>query len=80
MYTLNMSRNKIIFIIGIVVLIMPFLGFPSAWKTIFYIIAGAILVIIAIHGHIRRRSRAPLMESREVVTEVFVETNGTKEM
>ncbi len=73
-----MSRNKIVLLIGILVFIMPFLGFPSSWKTIFYVIFGGILIIIAAIGHVRRRS--PMVtERREVVTEVYVETNGSSE-
>jgi hypothetical protein len=74
-----MSRNKITLLIGILVFIMPFLGFPSSWKTIFYLTFGVILIIIAAVGHVRRRSPA-ITERREVVTEVYVETSGSKEL
>jgi len=66
-----MSRNKLILLIGILLVLMPFLGFPSAWKTFFYMGFGIILIIVAIVGHVRRRS--PLMvEREEVITEVYV--------
>jgi uncharacterized membrane protein len=67
-----MSRNKIILLIGILLIAMPFLGFPSTWKTIFYIVFGAILIIMAVIGHIRRRSPR-IEQQQEVVTEVYVQ-------
>ncbi len=66
-----MSRNKIILLLGILLVLMPFLGFPSAWKTFFYSGFGIILIIIAIVGHVRRRSPI-ITERREVITEVYV--------
>lgn len=69
-----MSRNKTMLLIGILVAIMPFLGFPSSWKTLFYVLFGVILIIAATVGHVRRRS--PIIEERrEVITEVYVENN-----
>ncbi|MCC2630667.1 MAG: hypothetical protein K0S38_476 [Candidatus Paceibacter sp.] len=67
-----MSRNKITLLIGILVVLMPFLGFPSAWKTLFYVLFGAILIFIAIVGHVRRRSPSGI-EQDQIVTEVYVE-------
>jgi hypothetical protein len=67
-----MSRNKIILLIGILVAIMPFLGFPTAWKTIFYLLFGAILIIVAVVGHVERRS-VTHGDREQIVTEVYVE-------
>ncbi len=67
-----MSKNKIILILGILVAIMPWLGFPSSWKDVFYFLAGAVMVIVAVIGHSRRRSALSIGKT-EVVTEVFVE-------
>jgi hypothetical protein len=54
---------------------MPFLGFPSTWKNLFYVLFGAILITVAIVGHVRRRS--PIIEERrEVITEVYVSEGG----
>ena len=71
-----MSKNKIIFIIGILTVIMQFLGFPSSWNNIFYIIFGLVLIVIAVVSHTMRRS-AISGEHREVVTEIYVESSGT---
>ena len=70
-----MSKNKIIFIVGILILLIQFLGFPSSWNNIFYIILGLILVVTAVVAHNRRRAK--VLENRhEVVTEVYVESSG----
>ena len=69
-----MSKNKLILIIGIAVFAMPFLGFPSSWKTVFYILAGMTLVVIAFISHSRRQ--VIITQQADVVTEVFVQTNG----
>jgi hypothetical protein len=58
---------------------MPFLGFPTAWDTFFYVLFGVTLILMAVVGHVRRRSPV-IEERREVITEVFVETNGTNEV
>lgn len=70
-----MAHNKYILAIGIITILMPFLGFPSTWRTIYYVLAGLCLVIIAVNTHIQERTN-DTVERHEVVTEVFVETNG----
>ena len=74
-----MSRNKIILLLGILIILMPFLGFPLGWKNTFYVIFGLIFITMAVVGHVRRRSPM-ITERHEVVTEVYVETNGSSEM
>ena len=70
-----MSKNKIIFIVGLLTIAVQFLGFPSSWDNNFYIVFGLILVVVAVVAHNRRRS-ALLGESKEVVTEVYVQSGG----
>ena len=70
-----MSKNKAVLILGILIAIMPWLGLPSSWKNVFYFLAGAVLVIIAVVVHVKRRGALDV-EQKEIVTEVFVENNG----
>ena len=70
-----MSKNKLILIIGILLAVMPFIGLPSSSKTIFYFCAGIVLVVMAIVAHARRRANVEVTHG-QIVTEVFVETNG----
>lgn len=75
-YTSFMSRNKIILLIGILLVAMPFLGFPASWKNFFYILSGLIFIVMAVRSHMRRQN-LEVLERHEVVTEVFVETSGS---
>ncbi len=70
-----MSKNKIIFIVGILTTIVQFLGLPSSWDNVLYIILGLILIVVAVVSHNRRRA-AMVDEKKEVVTEIFVESSG----
>jgi len=42
-----MSKESFLVLLGIGILLMPFLGLPSLWKNIFFITAGLLIVIIA---------------------------------
>jgi len=41
-----MSKKSTIILLGILVFLAPFTGFPSSWKFIFYIIAGLLVAIL----------------------------------
>ncbi len=41
-----MSKEVIVFILGIILLIVPLLGVPEDWKVYVYVFAGVILVIV----------------------------------
>lgn len=40
-----MSKRKTIVWLGILVAILPFLGFPAAWKSAVYFISGVLIVV-----------------------------------
>lgn len=70
-----MSRETLIFIIGMLLAVVPSLGIPSDWKHIFYIAAGVVLIVI---GYSLRRSaffRSIERASGEHHAEAFVESN-----
>ena len=46
-YNTLMSKVKIVFILGIWVAILPFLGFPYSLKNIIYNITGLIIIFIS---------------------------------
>lgn len=54
-----MTKKTLAIILSSFIVIMPFLGFPVAVKTVFYVVTGLLLIIlielISIHG--RRRVR-----------------------
>ena len=61
-----MTKKTLAIILSALIVIMPFLGFPVAFKTIFYVVVGLLLIIlielISIHG--RRKTR---MNARRAV-------------
>ena len=73
MYTKIMSRNKIEFILGALLIILPALGLPTSWKNIFYVLIGALLIIFSIIGHFKRRSRIFTSSSTKTTEDMFVE-------
>jgi hypothetical protein len=42
-----MSKTRIIFILGIWVAIVSFLGFPSSWKKAIFVLTGVALIYLA---------------------------------
>ncbi len=43
-----MAKIKAIFILGILVFAIPFLGFPEDWKKFFYALAGITISLVAV--------------------------------
>jgi len=74
-----MSRESIVFTLGILLLVIPNLGVPNAWKFYFFIVAGLLLVVV---GYSLRRSaylRSIEKEDGEHGTDSFAEHHGRKE-
>ncbi len=42
-----MSKQRTIIVLGILVAIMPFLGFPIFWRKIFFLFSGIIIAVFA---------------------------------
>lgn len=69
------TRNRILFIIGIWTVFLPFLGFPSSYKT-FFIIASGLAVIFLAFLYARDKRLMQIRDEsprREVVTEEYAE-------
>ncbi len=64
LYTVSMSRNQIVFVIGLLLVFISFSGFPSDWKFYFYIFAGLILMLLAARNYWLRREMIRLREAR----------------
>jgi hypothetical protein len=74
-----MSRESIVFTLGILLLIIPNLGIPDAWKFYFLIGSGIVLVVV---GYSLRRSsyiRSIEMDNGERGTDAFVENVVSKD-
>lgn len=71
-----MSRESIVFTVGILLLVIPNLGIPEAWKFYFFLISGFLLSVI---GYSLRRSaylRSIEKENGERGTDSFMENDG----
>ncbi len=64
--------RKSTFFLGIFIFIIPFLGFPSAWKIVMTCIAGIAVILMSLKVSIPKKS--PRHKPREKVTPVFVES------
>ena len=51
-----MSLDALIMLMGALVAVLPFLGFPNRWDSILFVIAGVIIVLL---GIIVRRRHGP---------------------
>ncbi len=67
-----MIQRKTTFFLGIFIFLIPFLGFPSAWKNLTVTICGLFLVVISMKIVLPRKNPRP-KGRREKVTPVFVE-------
>ena len=48
MYTITMIQKKSTFFLGLFIFIIPFLGFPSLWKTVFVVFCGIVLMAMSV--------------------------------
>lgn len=67
-----MISNKRTFFLGIFIFIIPFLGFPSSWKTIFIVVSGVVLVLMSLKLSLPRKTTR-VKSKKERTTPVFVE-------
>ena len=52
-----MRKEKTLFLIGLWVIILPFLGFPNSWRNILFIITGLAIIYLAYLFYLETRQR-----------------------
>ncbi len=70
----NMSKGTLTFLLGILLVVLPYLGIPSTWKQYAYVGLGIILILL---GYALRRAqyfREIDQGNGERVSDTFVET------
>jgi hypothetical protein len=70
-----MSRESLVFILGVLIFVTPFLGLPSEWKSYVFIACGVMLMIL---GFLLRRAaffRSIETPSGERHAEAFAESS-----
>jgi cell division protein FtsW (lipid II flippase) len=70
---LIMPKGTAIILLALFVAIMPFLGFPSAWKTFFYVGAGLILAALSYLD--KKELLAALEKQEKDRVDVFVQNS-----
>lgn len=56
-YNVKMRKEKTLFIIGLWVIVLPFLGFPKMWKNILFLITGLAIIYLAYLFYLEIRAR-----------------------
>ncbi|MBM3260884.1 hypothetical protein FJY93_00525 [Candidatus Kaiserbacteria bacterium] len=59
-----MTLDAVIMLVGAIVAILPFLGFPSSWDSVLYFILGVIVIALGIV--VRRRSAHTTSDAKRV--------------
>lgn len=73
-----MSKESIVFFLGIVVFIVPHIGIPDNWKVYVYALSGGILILVGYRLRQRAYIRSIEKENGERDTDSFVENNGSR--
>lgn len=73
-----MSRESLIFLLGILVVLTPFLGIPSSAKTYMSIALGTLIMFLAFLLRRAAYLRAHEKDNGEVHTEAFHESGRRK--
>ncbi len=50
-----MQKNKVIITLGVVVALLPILGFPRDWESFFQVAIGVALILISIWSNIDKK-------------------------
>jgi len=73
-----MTRESIVFFLGIVVFLVPHVGVPENWKVYAYAVIGIILMIVGYSLRQKAFIRSIEKEDGERDTDSFVENVGTR--
>jgi hypothetical protein len=64
-----MSKRQIIILLGVLIIILPFLGLPDSWKTILFILIGLLLILLAYTVKVKApeipKENVPFVEHKE---------------
>jgi hypothetical protein len=54
-YNTQMPKHRIIIVLGILIALMPIMGFPSKWESVFEVIIGLSIVLVSIWSTIDKK-------------------------
>ncbi len=65
-----MSKSKVIIILGVLVALLPLVGFPRSWEAFFQILAGLSIVLISVWStidkHLSLKAKAQMRQARKI--------------
>ncbi len=73
-----MITNRRTLLLGIFIILIPFLGFPSLWKTFLIIVSGVILVRSSLSITLPKKIQKRVPRRKETITPVFRESMITE--
>jgi hypothetical protein len=71
-----MRKEKTLFIIGLWVIVLPFLGFPSSWKKVLFVLTGIALIYLGYLFYMEVKARLAKNDNQ---TKSFVDNIGESE-
>ncbi len=71
-----MRKEKTLIIIGIWVLVLPFLGFPSFWRAFLFEITGLIILYLAYLFYIEAKA---ILYKNNIETKSFIDNINNEE-
>ncbi|MES2930190.1 MAG: hypothetical protein V4665_00180 [Patescibacteria group bacterium] len=73
-----MRKERTVFIVGLWVIILPFLGFPTSWRKALFVITGFALIYLSyrFYQHASAKRPSPLAENR---SKSFIDNVGSAE-
>lgn len=74
-----MITNRRTLLLGIFIILIPFFGFPSAWKTFVIIVSGALLVNSSVSITLPKKIQKRVPRRKETITPVFRESMMTEQ-
>jgi hypothetical protein len=70
-----MRKEKTLFILGIWIVFLPFLGFPNSWRKFLFFLTGACVIYLAYLFYKQNRAMMPKEENK---MESFVDNIAPK--
>ena len=77
-YTLDMSRESIVFLLGILIFFTPYIGVPTDWKFYIYTVSGVCLMVIGYTLRRREWLRRVARENGERTSDSFSESEPAR--
>jgi hypothetical protein len=71
-----MRKERALFIIGLWIILLPFSGFPSMWRTLFFVVTGLVVLYIAYLFYTQAKKNIPQSENH---SKTFIDNIGSGE-